>query len=245
MYGCFQHHRATEPFPNWVIRDCRLSFKKFAKGVVTNSEIVYSDLEHFKNYKDKTVLIIGGGPSTNELNLNEVERDFTWSCNHFYLNPKLSETKIDLAMLMGEPNLKSQEFVEYRDKFRPYLGFEVHDRWFGYEFDDYEKYFVMHTRFYSKLGACARMILHACYLGCKTVKFVGLDGYPPIYNGNHAHEPGKRLLPSNFTEELYDKQYEHFWSYTTKIHPNVQFMNLGGGHKFHETIERNRSTDSG
>ena len=51
-------------------------------------------------------------------------------------------------MLMGEPDLNSTEFVEYRNKFHPYLGFEVHDRWFGYEFDDYEKYFIMHTKYY-------------------------------------------------------------------------------------------------
>ena len=44
--------------------------------------------------------------------------------------------KIDLAMLMGEPDLNSEEFISYRNKFQPYLGFEVHDRWFGYDFDD-------------------------------------------------------------------------------------------------------------
>ena len=234
MYGCFQHHRATESFPNWVIRDCRQSFKKFCKSVFTNSEIVYSDLEHFKEYEGKSVLIIGGGPSTNELDYDTIERDFTWSCNHFYLNPKINSIKVDLAMLMGEPDLSSKEFISYREKFQPYLGFEVHDRWFGYEFDDYEKYFVMHTKFYSKLGACVRMILHACHLGCNTVKFVGLDGYPPIYEGNHAHEPGKKLLPSSFTEELYDNQYKYFWQYTKENFPNVEFINLGYGQKFHK-----------
>lgn len=233
MYGCFQHHRATEIFPNWVVRDCRSSFKKFCKSVFTNNEIVYSDLEYFKKYAGKSVLIIGGGPSTNKLDYNTVERDFTWSCNHFYLNPKINSIKIDLAMLMGEPDLNSAEFISYRKKFQPYLGFEIHDRWFGYEFDDYKKYFVMHTRFYSKLGACVRMILHACYLKCKTVKFVGLDGYPAIYEGKHAHEPGKKLLPSSFTEKLYDKQYEYFWQYTKEIFPDIEFVNLGDGQKFH------------
>tara|TARA_Y100001963_G_C6612112_1_gene367544 strand:- start:431 stop:673 length:243 start_codon:yes stop_codon:yes gene_type:complete len=78
------------------------------------------------------------------------------------------------------------------------------------------------------------MILHACHLGCNTVKFVGLDGYPPIYEGNHAHEPGKKLLPSSFTEELYDNQYKYFWQYTKENFPNVEFINLGYGQKFHK-----------
>ena len=81
MYECFQHHRATEKFPNWVIRDCRLSFKKFTESVITTNEVVYSNLEHFKKYKDKTVLIIGGGPSSNEINYDMVDRDFTISLN--------------------------------------------------------------------------------------------------------------------------------------------------------------------
>ena len=245
MYGCFDHHRATESFPNWVIRDCRLSFKKFVRSIVTNNNIVYSNLEHFKHYKDKSVLIIAGGPSSSDLNYNEIERDYTWSCNHFYLNPKINKINIDVAMLMGEPDLTSKEFVEYRDKYKPYLGFEVHDRWFNYKFDEYQKYFVMHTKFYSKLGIGARMILFAALLGCKTIKFVGLDGYVPIYAGDHAFEPGKKTLPSNFNEQLYDNQYKFFWDYTLDLFPNVEFVNLGGGHRFHEKIERNRSNNSG
>ena len=58
MESCFQHDRATEPFPQWVMRDFRSSFKKFCKSVRANSEIVYSDLDHFKEYQGKSVLII-------------------------------------------------------------------------------------------------------------------------------------------------------------------------------------------
>ena len=119
MQSCFQHDRATEPFPQWVMRDFRSSFKKFCKSVRANSEIVYSDLDHFKEYQGKSVLIIGGGPSTNRLDYNSTKRDFTWACNHFYLNPRFDSIKVDLAMLMAEPNLESEEFIKYRDKFKP------------------------------------------------------------------------------------------------------------------------------
>ena len=187
MDSCFQHDRATEPFPQWVMRDFRSGFKKFCKSVRANNEIVYSDLDYFKGYKGKSVLIIGGGPSTNKLDYDGTDRDFTWACNHFYLNPKFNSIKVDAAMLMAEPDLDSKEFISYRDKCKPYLGFEVHPRWLNYKFDDYEKYFAMHTKFYSRLGACPRMILFACFLGCTEVKFVGLDGYEPIYKG-HTNE---------------------------------------------------------
>ena len=234
MYDCYQHHRATEPFPNWVVRDCRLSFKKFVKSVVTSREIVYSDLSHFEEYKNKTVLIIGGGPSTNMLELDEIERDFTWSCNYFFKNEKLADTKIDLAMLMADVDLGDEGLKEYREKFKPFLGFEIHDKWLGYKFDDYENYFCMHPRFYGKLGVGPRMILFASVLGCKEIKFTGFDGYKPIYEGDHAFQPGKKTLPSSFSEELFKKQYEYFWVYVKESFETV-YINLGGGEEFHET----------
>lgn len=238
MYNCFDHHRATDTWPKWVIRDCRLSFSKFLTSIVTNGNIVYSNLDHFSGYRDKTVLLIGGGPSSNDLNYDEIERDFTWSCNHFYLNPVINKMKIDVAMLMGEPDLTSKEFVEYRDKFEPYMGFEVHDKWLDYEFDNYQKYFVMHTRFYAKLGVGVRMLLFAASLGCKNIKFVGLDGYRSVYVGDHAFEPGKKVLPSNFNERSFDNQYQFFWRYTLGLFPNVEFENLGYRNTHHGPIDK-------
>ena len=65
MQEVFNHHRATTPFPSWVIRDFRRCFKSFCKSVIQNKEIVYSNLDSFEEYTDSTVFIIGGGPSTN------------------------------------------------------------------------------------------------------------------------------------------------------------------------------------
>tara|TARA_Y100000034_G_C6833601_1_gene376519 strand:- start:335 stop:1093 length:759 start_codon:yes stop_codon:yes gene_type:complete len=251
MYDCFQHHRATEPFPNWVIRDCRLSFKKFVKSVVTNSKVVYSDLNHFNEYKDKTVLVIGAGPSTNNVNFNEIERDFTWSCNHFYLNSKLREMKIDLAMLMSEPDLESKEFLEYRKKYEPYLGFEIHDRWFEYEFDDYDKYFVMHPKFYGRIGIGARMLIFAAALECKKVKFVGFDGPEYQIKGDHAFEPGKTTLPSVCNGKTHEQiisihkiQYDLLWGYIKDNFPNSELVNIGFESIYHELLKQGENNES-
>lgn len=234
MFSCFQHHRATERFPDWVIRDCRLSFKKFVTGVVADGNIVYSSLPQLEEYKDRTVLILGGGPSTNELDLDNIEHDYLWSCNHFFKNEKLSERKIDLAMMMAEVDLSGQELKAYLEKFKPLIGFEIHDKWIGYQFDDYENYFCMHTNFYGKLGIGPRMLLFAAALGCKEVKFAGLDGYKPIYEGLHAFEPGKKTLPSSFSEKLFDQHYEYFWKYAKNTFQNTKYINLGHG-GFHDT----------
>ena len=236
MYNCFQHHRATESFPDWVIRDCRLSFKKFVKSVVATNHIVYSDLPEFKDYNNSTVLILGGGPSTNKLDFDSIDKDFIWSCNNFFRNEKLANKKIDLAMMMSEVDLDNDKLKSYTDKYKPLLGFEVHDKWFGYNFNDYEKYFCMHTQFYGKLGIGPRMILFAAALGCKEVKFAGLDGFKPIYKGEHAFEPGKKTLPSSFSEDVFEKQYEYFWKYAKDLYKQTAFINLGEGKELHNTV---------
>ena len=242
-FGVYAHHRATMRFPNWALRDFGLCFKSFCPKVVANDQIVYSNLDYFSAYKDSTVFIIGGGPSTNTTDLDSVGRDYVWSCNHFYLNPKLQNTKVDLAMVFGEPNIGSNEFKAYRDKYNPYIGFEIHDRWFDYKFDNYDKYFAMHTKFYGRIGGGARMVIFASALGCKEVIFTGFDGPEPIYDGDHAFEPGKTTLPSMFDNVQREKVYsfwknqsDYLWDYLANLYPNTKYTNIGGGSKYHEKI---------
>ena len=245
MLDVFYHHRATVPFPDWAIRDFNQCFGRFGQSVIYNNHIVYTNLDYFKEYKDKTVFIIGGGPSTMTTDLAGVDRDFTWSINHFFLNDKLKDTKVDLAMILGEPNINSPEFLEYREKFQPYIALEVHDRWFNHTFDDYDKYCAMHTKFYGRLGAGLRMILFASFLGCKEIKFTGLDGAEEIFKGNHAFQPGKNTLPSVYTNapqevvlQDWKEQNDYFWEYTQELFPAISYVNLGGGERYHEKIKR-------
>jgi hypothetical protein len=243
MLDVFYHHRATIKFPDWAVRDFNASFSTFCDQARCNNEIAYSDLEYFKTYKDKKVFIIGGGPSTNATDLSAIERDFTWSLNHFYLSKRMQDVKVDLAMFMGEPDLSSKAFQKYRETHQPYIGFEVHDRWFNHTFDDYKKYFAMHTRFYGRVGAGVRMIIFACFLGCKEIVFTGFDGPDPIYEGDHAFEPGKKTLPSVYTRadkslvlQDWKEQTDFFWEYIQTLFPGVKFTNVGGGERYHEKI---------
>ena len=108
----------------------------------------------------------------------------------------MSNTKIDLAIIMPEVNLESDEFIRYSDKYNPLLGFEIHDNWINYKFDNYNKYFLMHTQFYGKIGIGARMLIFAAALKCANVSFVGLDGGSYVFKGNHGFQKNKKILPS-------------------------------------------------
>jgi hypothetical protein len=229
----FESHRRKSSFVTFVKSEAGHFPNHIVDDVALGEHIVFSKRSDFNKYKDSKVLVIGGGPSTNELDFGSTGADFLWSCNHFYLNPVLKNTKVDMAMIMGEPDIKSKEFLEYRNKFEPMIGFEIHNRWKGYPFDDYKKYFLMHTDFYSKLGAGVRMIIFACALGVKEVYFVGLDGTSYIKKGEHAFEKGKTTLPSFYNEESYKYQYKLFWTYVSSCFPDVSFINLGYGQENH------------
>ena len=201
-------------------------------------------MDYFNKYRGSTVFIIGGGPSTQQTDLKSIERDYTWSCNHFYLNEKIKKTKIDLAMIVSEPDTKSTEFLNYRKTFKPYIGFEFHDRWYSKEpennWDDYDKYFIMHTRFYGRIGIGARMIIFASLLGCEKIIFTGFDGPEAILKGEHAFEPGKTTLPAiakGLTKQqihnYWKNQYDQLWKYLNHISPETKFKNIGGGKAYH------------
>ena len=232
--GVERDENGEESFCSWSERGSRIFPERITEDKKANEEILYSKYSKFNKYKGKHLLIIGGGPSTSKLNFSEVDSDFIWSTNHFYLNPILNKLKIDMAMLMAEPNTTSKEFLDYRDKFEPMIGFEIHNKWKGFKFDDYNNYFLMHTDFYSKLGACVRMIIFACFLEVKKISFVGLDGPKYIIKGEHSFEQGKTTLPSDFSPEIYKWHYKVFWIYIRSRFKKVDFKNLGYGQEYHQ-----------
>ena len=138
-------------FPKRLFSDCHL-----------DDDIFYSNQKLLTSLSGKKILIIGGGPSTLSIDFKKLNYDQMWSVNHFFLNPGLSNTKLDLVFITGETDITSRDFLKYRNKYDPLIGIELHSRWKGYELDDYSKYFTMHTNFYSKLGICVRLMIFAC-----------------------------------------------------------------------------------
>jgi hypothetical protein len=236
----FEHHRARGSFKDWASKDCRALFPNFSDNLYADSEIVYQSLNEFKDFKGKNLLLVGGGPSAKD-NWENEDYDCLWSINHFFKNRKFNNLKVDLAMIMGEPDIDSNEFLNYRNKHNTLIGFEIHDKWHNYKFDNYKNYFCMHTRFYSRLGAGARMKIFAAHLGFRQVKFTGFDGPEAIFTGDHTFEPGKKTLPGVFqnmnlrdVSYFWKLQYDYFWDYVKNLYPNTSFINIGGGNKYHE-----------
>lgn len=233
MQNPFDQQTGGRDFVEWSKRAYQIfPFSVIGEPIVT-PDILFSKVDYFKQYKGKSVLIIGGGPSASELDYSNVEADYIWSVNHFFLHPILKNTKIDLAMIMAEPNIYCKEFLEYRDKYNPMIGFEIHEKWVNYKFDDYENYFLMNTHFYGRLGACTRMIIFAALLGVSDIKFVGMDGDTYMKQGDHAFEPNKKNLPSTYNDMLFPYEYRVFWDYVDSNFSDIKIENLGFGKEYH------------
>ena len=264
LWWSYGRKKYMENFKKFATADCKLLFPKFSDNLKCMPEmqqewkrengVIYQNYPEFMNYKGAKILIIGGGNSTNNMDWDKLEAyDYVWSVNHFFLHPVLKNKKIDLVMLMAEPKLDDSEWLKYRDKFQPIVGFEVNKKWTAYKFDDYKKYFCMHTYDYTILGACVRMIEFACFLGVSHLDFTGLDGVEAILEGKHAFQPGKTELPGvlkaraaysspsslkNDSVYVFQASYTVFWERIRKQFPHIIFKNLGGGEHYHEIIMR-------
>tara|TARA_R110002020_G_scaffold141859_2_gene313677 strand:- start:11830 stop:12585 length:756 start_codon:yes stop_codon:yes gene_type:complete len=249
LWWTYGKSRYADEFRKCATEDCKSLFPKFSDKLQCNSRIIYQERPEFSNYAGKNILLIGGGESTNSMDWDKFEDyDYVWSVNHFFLHPVLKEKKVDLVMMMGEPDLNRKEWIDYRNKFNPIVGFEIHDKWVNYKFDDYNNYFCMHTYVYNILGACVRMIEFACELGVSSIDYIGLDGVQAMVKGKHAFEPGKTTLPSMLQSgvnsdsiQIFSALYNTFWERMIEDFPDVSFKNLGGGEQYHEISMRNNS----
>lgn len=225
-----------------IIRKLDLTFP-YLDDLYVDGEICYSQLDFLDQFKGKKVLLLAGGPSTNDVKWENLDYDYIVTLNHFFMNERLKNKKVALAVVGGEVDLQSEDFLSYVTEHNPYLFFEVHSRWDNereYLKKLYEEYTLMgcfHTRFYGKLGGGQRLLLFMLYLKPDTLYFAGLDGPKPMIEQNHAFEGRKDTLPHgidrNNADHVFSEEYEVFWMYVNILshlnYFNTKLYNLGEG----------------
>lgn len=207
--------------------------------------------ENFKysQYKDKSVLIIGGGPSTAEVNWKNVKVDYIWSCTNFFMNKNITQEKLDLVSLGNLQDYTDQRLLDYLDfNTSCKILFEqnyLYPATLSNNLDFLNKY--KERIYYGQLeksytgivGPPARMITLAANLGFKEVYFVGVDGFDSTLKNVHSFtkEDGLREGASHSTYDVYFKAHT---SFANNIHRDfgtrVKFHNLGEAAKSHNII---------
>ncbi len=225
-----------------IIRKLDLTFP-YLDDLYVDGEICYSQLDFLDQFKGKKVLLLAGGPSTNDVKWENLDYDYIVTLNHFFMNERLKNKKVALAVVGGEVDLQSEDFLSYVTEHNPYLFFEVHSRWDNEReylkklYDEYTLMGCFHTRFYGKLGGGQRLLLFMLYLKPDTLYFAGLDGPKPMIEQNHAFEGRKDTLPHgidrNNADYVFSEEYEVFWMYVNILshlnYFNTKLYNLGEG----------------
>jgi len=221
-------------------------------GYVYDSEhhdYFYTNSAAFEKFKGKKIMIVGGGPSTNSVNWENVDYDYLWTCNQFNRNDKLKNTKIDLVSLapLVDKELNNGEELEIYFKENPEtLAIFPIDR-SGFPVppvlafaDKYTNQSCLYqTRYGSVIGTMNRLIVFALLVGASTVYFVGMDGRSEVEeDGNLLHAfDGDKPIPGwwkTYGNRFQVRQFVIFYDYimSLKERLNFEFYNLGEGHKY-------------
>lgn len=237
----FSNYYFTNSFESCANKHYNKKIKKFNLdlNLYKNEENYYYtniDIEQFKN---KSVTIIGGGPSTDQKKWYNIKTDQYWSCNHFYLNPLLKNKKIDLIFLGHEVDLTTNNKLlhNYLIQNNSICLFEdIRENEINFSNIRKNPIIYMYNKYRSKLGTLPRMICLAIILGFKDIYFIGMDGLSPNNKASHSFEKNKPPK-GKFGYNLFRQQYVCFWDYILNYwKPNVNFYNLG------ESVLENLST---
>ena len=219
------------------------------KNIAHDDDFLFEDLLEFKKFINSKILVVGGGPTTNEIDWDINDYDYVFSCNHFYKSKKLKDKKVDLFFVGNEVDTNEEAFLNYCRKYNPIIGIEdlqyrqTHVKNLVSNFP--KNTFFCSCRYQSKLtGITSKLILLALTLKAKHVDFVGLDGVPAdFYYLNkipHGFE-GKKLFRKNKIShyEQVKEQYLFFDKYIKESFPNTTINNLGKNSKFNYAYEKN------
>jgi len=219
---------------------------------IMNKEIIYSNHKMVESFKDSKILIVGGGPSTLTVNWRPEDYDFVWSCNHFYLNEKLKDTKVSLATVVTEVDLSeaNTEFYKYIKDNNTLICFE--DRFTDNQKENFDTFFnthaenamFSHTRYRGKIGSVPRLLCMATLFGAKQVDVVGMDGMSRQEKvgdeTSHSFETNKKRK-GTCNYNLYLRHHNVLWDYLLNdIGKNTKFQNLGEGHPINMTTDISR-----
>lgn len=162
----------------------------------------------FGKYKDKNILILGGGQSTLDTKWENLPYDYVWTCNDFYLEPRVVEQEIDLYVLAFTTPLQEERLLNKLTNSKTTVLYET-SHYRGKQLTPKFKKFLetiqipvheTELQFFKdvnrpayKSGAAFRLIQLALSTEAKTIYFAGFDGFNRDFSNIHAFTKHKGL----------------------------------------------------
>ena len=79
-----------------------------------------------KKFKDKTILVLGAGNSTLDGKWENLDYDYLWTCNQFFLLDRIDNVKVDLVTLGYNVNLYDKKLHKKLTEDSPLTLIETH-----------------------------------------------------------------------------------------------------------------------
>lgn len=227
--------------PTWGMPYVQDYFGSFTGFKFVTSNLIASHPEVLDKIAGSKVLIVGGGPTANEVDWKAEDYDHILTCNHFFMNQKLSVIpNILLAFVGNEIDTQSQAFRTYFENSDTMVCFEnvsIPKEIFPGLINHFgtDKVMFAHTRYRSKIGTAARLMIFAAELKAKEIHVVGMDGVAKgTKHGDiaqHSFQPGKHVQGA-YDYDLYRRHYVVLWDQLlNELNPDILYKNLGEGHE--------------
>ena len=223
------------------------TFSRFPGDMYTDKHIVYRKSPELEKFRDSSILLVGGGPSTVDFfeEWEGLDVDYRWTVNHFYQNLSVRQVHFDLLSLSTDIDFHNKTLLDYLDieqslvAVEPRVEWDRKKRFINEEFYETNKLICFSTHFAGKIGCCARVMILAAQIGVKEIYMIGMDGPKPMFENKHAFKRVSVKIPSGITPEnahaIYLDQYNVFWDYMRKNWPNTKCISLDNN-IYHETI---------
>jgi len=217
-------------------------------GFKVHSDGFFEAIPEMKKYKDSSILIIGGGPSTKYADWQNLKRDYTWSCNHFYRNEDIIKEHIDLFYINAETHMGIPALSQYVKENNTICAADTSISRPSHVLQSFKdldcRTMLFNTRLFVTSGAAPKLLALAVLSGAKEITVVGMDGWTKeqidtMQAGDHAFEKGKPLkISANYSFDFQRRETVVFWDYYLNAIPNnIKFRNLGENYKDNMSAE--------
>tara|TARA_R100000005_G_scaffold95170_1_gene75695 strand:+ start:1880 stop:2542 length:663 start_codon:yes stop_codon:yes gene_type:complete len=193
-----------------------------------------------EKYKDKNLLILGAGQSTIDVNWKNLDYDYIWTCNDFFICDELLDDKIDLCVLGYTQDLYDERLVSRVLKDKTLVMIEplhYREKIHSMELEDFTKkvdvYKMDIPSDRNLAGAAARLVSLGLLVEAKNVYFAGLDGFNKDFSNFHAFTKHVGLKDTDTRREwkiYYDGFIKCFKYYLNFDYSRLQ--NLGEGYDY-------------
>ncbi len=196
-------------------------------------------------HNQDSVFIVGGGPSTLTVNFDEYKQIPKWTMNNFYKNEHFRDMdNIQLVSFLDGVDLNDTKLYNFLTETKPIVMQEFSDP--GYKdsrikllLSKYDRISYFMTRYRSRIGIGARLVVLAILMGTKDIYISGLDGYNISESNNHVFEDNK-AIPNWLASSgpaLQKQQFVIYWDYILNELKKSYDFNIYDLSKGQETVQ--------